>query len=128
MLPSMVLQKASSIIRRRELVAFELLRPSILRVQGTFRTDRRQESHYAYPITLHPNCDCRGIYPRTWAQPLQDLLTQLANAARHQQLNSLTDSVQATPPVTVGFTNRNAQLDGKDFGKPGEGGLLAKIL
>ncbi|KAL8449329.1 hypothetical protein Emed_003210 [Eimeria media] len=91
---------ADSIVRRRELVAFELLRPHILRVQGTFKSERvRQECLYAYPIRLLTNRDPRAVYPRTWAQPLQDLLTQTAAAASEQQISYLTEAMQQGAPV-----------------------------
>ncbi|KAL8434756.1 hypothetical protein ACSSS7_002893 [Eimeria intestinalis] len=91
---------ADSTVRRRELVAFELLRPHILRVQGTFKCERvRQECRYAYPIRLMTNRDPRAVYPRTWAQPLQDLLTQTAAAASEQQISYLTEAMQQGAPV-----------------------------
>ncbi|XP_026192209.1 uncharacterized protein LOC34619768 [Cyclospora cayetanensis] len=93
--------KADSVVRRRELVAFELLRPHFLMVQGMLRFERtRQDAHCAYPFRLHANSDCRGIYPRTWALPLQDLLTQLAAKARHQQHSYISEAMQVAA-VTV---------------------------
>lgn len=89
-------------VERRELVAFELLRPHLLRVQGVFRVERmRQEYQYAYPIGLHTNCDCRAIYPRTWAQPLQDLLVRTAGTTSFQQDSYVAEASQMAP-VMVG--------------------------
>ncbi|KAL8428545.1 hypothetical protein Efla_003316 [Eimeria flavescens] len=93
-------KKADSVVRRRELVAFELLRPQFLRVQGTFRFERlRQECRFAYPVRLLVNGDARAVYPRTWAQPLQDLLTQTAAAASEQHISYLTECTPQGAPV-----------------------------
>ncbi|CDI74185.1 IQ calmodulin-binding motif domain-containing protein, putative [Eimeria praecox] len=97
-LPIQMPKKADSVVKRRERVAFELLRPHLLRVQGVFRVERmRQEASYAYPISLNANGDCRGIYPRTWAQPLQDLLVQLAIAASQQQNGYMAEGSHMAP-------------------------------
>ncbi|KAL8454422.1 hypothetical protein Emag_001449 [Eimeria magna] len=99
--PIQLPKRADSIVRRREIVAFELLRPHILRVQGTFKCERvRQECLYAYPIRLLTNRDPRAVYPRTWAQPLQDLLTRTAAAASEQQISYLTEAMQQGAPVS----------------------------
>ncbi|CDJ49736.1 IQ calmodulin-binding motif domain-containing protein, putative [Eimeria brunetti] len=99
-LPIKLPKKADAVVKRREHVAFELLRPHLLRVQGVFRVERlRQEAHYAYPISFKANCDCRGIYPRTWAQPLQDLLVQIGIAASRQQNVYMTESTHMAPVI-----------------------------
>ncbi|CDJ36749.1 uncharacterized protein EMH_0095260 [Eimeria mitis] len=97
-LPIKLPKKADSVIKRRERVSFELLRPHLLRVQGVFRVERmRQETHYAYPISLNANCDCRAIYPRTWAQPLQDLLVQIEISLTRQHNGYMAEAAHMVP-------------------------------
>ena len=126
-------QKADSVIKRRERVAFELLRPHLLRVQGGFRVERmRQETHYAYPISLNANCDCRGIYPRTWAQPLQDLLVQLATATSQQANGYMAEATQ-TVPVMVSLLTPNAytthaSMDNKTTRRNTNGSVILREL